>query len=85
MPLWDEVDDEIDEPEPVFAAGGARKFEDGMETELFCEDCGAVMIVRTNRNNGGQFLGCQNWPDCTSTRKIPESWIMKHDGQEQLL
>jgi ssDNA-binding Zn-finger/Zn-ribbon topoisomerase 1 len=84
MPLWDEIEDDDDEVES-WSLGGARKFEDGMETELTCEECGAVMIVRTNRQNGGQFLGCQNWPDCTSTRKIPESWIMKRDGQEQLL
>jgi ssDNA-binding Zn-finger/Zn-ribbon topoisomerase 1 len=83
MPLWDEVED--DEPEEHWNLGGARKFEDGMETELLCEECGAVMVVRTNRQNGGQFLGCRDWPDCTYTRKIPESWIMKRDGQEQLL
>jgi ssDNA-binding Zn-finger/Zn-ribbon topoisomerase 1 len=84
MPLWDIEDDE-DEPEETFAPGGARKFEDGKETEIECEECGAPMVVRTNRNNGGQFLGCSAYPDCKTTRKIPESWIMQQDGQEKLL
>lgn len=85
MPLWDEVDEEMDEPEIHYKPGGERKFEDGLETELTCDECGAPMIVRTNRNNGHNFLGCSNYPDCEFTRKIPESWIMRADGQETLL
>lgn len=59
-------------------------FPDGMESETFCPDCGMGLVVRTNRANGNQFLGCPDWPACTHTQGIPESWRMKRAGQKEL-
>jgi restriction system protein len=30
----------------------------------FCPKCEAEMVVRTNRQNGNKFWGCQNYPRC---------------------
>jgi ssDNA-binding Zn-finger/Zn-ribbon topoisomerase 1 len=60
------------------------RFEDGLQTDIHCPDCGGVFIVRTNKANGGQFLGCSNWPDCQNTRPIPEEWVMRAQGQAEL-
>jgi ssDNA-binding Zn-finger/Zn-ribbon topoisomerase 1 len=30
------------------------------------------MVIRTNKANGSEFLGCTGWPDeCTETMKLP--------------
>jgi len=60
------------------------KFENNKETDIPCPDCGKLLRVKTNRTNGNQFLGCPGWPDCTYTRGIPEAWIMRAQGQEEL-
>ena len=60
------------------------KFVINSKTELACEACGAVMIVKENRTTGHQFLGCNNWPDCDRTRSIPESMKMRASGQPEL-
>jgi len=62
------------------------QFEDGKESEIVCPNCqdSPKLIVRTNRSNGNQFLGCPNWPECNFTRGIPEEWIMRAQGQQEL-
>jgi ssDNA-binding Zn-finger/Zn-ribbon topoisomerase 1 len=59
----------------------AFKLQDRSEVSKPCPKCkregrGVVkLIVRTNRDNGRQFLGCPNWPDeCDYTEQIPE-WV----------
>jgi len=66
------------------------KLQDRAETSIYCPRCkaegrGAVkLIVRTNRQNDSQFLGCPNWPNCTHTESIPE-WIkMEAAGASRL-
>ena len=61
-------------------------FEDGESGEVECPRCvpRVKMVVRTNRANGGQFLGCPNWPECPETTDIPESWRMRALGQPEL-
>jgi len=56
------------------------------ETDIPCPVCNPItkLIVKTNRHNENQFLGCPNWPDCTYTRPIPEAWKMRAEGQPSL-
>ena len=62
------------------------KFERNKQSEIHCPNCtpAVKLIVKTNRKNDNQFLGCPNWPNCNYTRSIPESWIMIANGQPQL-
>jgi len=59
---------------------------DHTEVSLHCPECGPAhkLIIRTNRENGGQFLGCPRWPDCEYTREIPEDIKMNAAGAERL-
>lgn len=42
------------------------------------------MVLRTNGQNGSEFLGCSRYPDCTHTEKLP-AWIeMERAGAERL-
>lgn len=61
-------------------------FDDKKPTGIPCPDCGPAveLIVRTNRENGSQFLGCPNYPDCTYRRGIPEEWKLRQAGQPGL-
>lgn len=36
-----------------------------------CQDCGGLMIERSNRQKGSKFLGCVNYPECKYTRNLP--------------
>jgi ssDNA-binding Zn-finger/Zn-ribbon topoisomerase 1 len=60
-----------------------KKFENGTESDILCPDCvpPRKLIVKTNRQNENQFLGCPNYPICTYTRPIPEAWKMRAAGQ----
>lgn len=63
------------------------KLPNGKKMAITCPECGVGthLIVRTNRSQGHQFLGCENWPDCNYTRSIPESIRMEAAGQPRLL
>ncbi len=39
-------------------------------TDIACEKCGSPMLVKWGRN--GRFLACSAYPDCRSTRPLPE-------------
>ena len=66
------------------------QFVHNAEVAIYCPTCkeagrGAVkLIVRTVHSSDRQFLGCPNWPDCDYTRGIPESMIMRANGQPEL-
>ncbi len=62
------------------------KFEENTESDILCPNCNPPrkLIVKTNKVNGGQFLGCPNYPACDYTRGIPEEWIMRASGQPSL-
>ena len=34
-----------------------------------CPRCGGILVIRTSKN-GSQFYGCENYPECTFTKKI---------------
>ncbi len=63
------------------------EFPNNKETDLRCQNCTADvrLIIKTNRHNGNQFLGCPNWPECDYTRQIPESLKMALRGHPRLL
>lgn len=65
-------------PKPLFV--------DGLSGEIFCPKCmpRVALVVRTNRLTKAQFLGCPNWPDCSESAQIPESWRMRAAGQQEL-
>ena len=39
------------------------------ETDIMCEKCGKVMIVRTGKR--GRFLACSGYPECRNTKPYP--------------
>ena len=63
MSLWDFVqDDDPDEEEVTIGPGRVN--------EMTCPECGADMVVRTNKQNGHTFLGCSDWPKCEHTISV---------------
>jgi ssDNA-binding Zn-finger/Zn-ribbon topoisomerase 1 len=62
------------------------KFQENTESDIACPHCVPPrrLIVKTNKINGGQFLGCPNYPTCDYTRPIPEEWVMRANGQPTL-
>lgn len=42
------------------------------EPKPACPDCGAIMVLRRNRNTGQKFWACNRFPDCRGTRDIDE-------------
>jgi ssDNA-binding Zn-finger/Zn-ribbon topoisomerase 1 len=62
-----------------------QKFPNGAVSGVNCPNCfPEKFVVRTNRENDSQFLGCPNYPQCTETAPIPEEWIMRQNGQKEL-
>lgn len=49
-----------------------------------CKRCGALMQIKTNRETGEDFLGCERWPECTHTEKLPEAITLRRQGQKGL-
>lgn len=66
------------------------KLKDRSEVNRYCPDCrdegrGAVkLVVRTNSENGTQFLGCPNFPMCRHSEPIPEDVKMEAAGATRL-
>lgn len=58
----------------------------GLEVAITCPKCGPAtkLKVRENHQNGSQFLGCPNWPQCDHTQGIPEHVKMEAAGQPRL-
>ena len=40
------------------------------KTDIKCEKCGSPMVIKWGRN--GRFLACSAYPECKSTRPLPE-------------
>jgi DNA topoisomerase-1 len=40
------------------------------QTDIACQECGSPMVIKWGRN--GRFLACSAWPECKSTRPLPE-------------
>lgn len=35
-----------------------------------CPECGGKLVIRNNRSDGSQFLGCENYPACSHTKSV---------------
>jgi ssDNA-binding Zn-finger/Zn-ribbon topoisomerase 1 len=55
----------------------------GKKVNIACPDCGAMMVVRRNRENGSYFLGCHRYPNCKVTLEIDEPLKMKLLGYKE--
>jgi ssDNA-binding Zn-finger/Zn-ribbon topoisomerase 1 len=56
----------------------------GKKTASSCSDCGAVMVVRQNRQDESFFLGCNQYPYCKHTEEITEELYMELIGHPKL-
>lgn len=61
----------------------------GVCGELGCATCGALacrapMVVRTNRQNGSEFLACSHYAACLNTRGVPEAYRLRKLGYSEL-
>ena len=50
------------------------------ETDIKCEKCGSVMIMRWGRN--GQFLACSSYPECKSTKPLPKDEVQAKTNEK---
>lgn len=50
-------------------------------TDEVCQTCGSPMVIKFGRF--GQFLACQNYPECKTTREVgsPKSKVQSQDGE----
>lgn len=64
-----------------------KPFPNGMPVAKSCPKCGPAhrLVIRTNSENGSQFLGCCNFPQCRHTEPIPESMRLEQLVQKKLL
>jgi ssDNA-binding Zn-finger/Zn-ribbon topoisomerase 1 len=58
----------------------------GQEVTVPCPNCGidTRLVVRVNKKNGLQFLGCPNWPQCDHTQNVPDHIRMEALGAPKL-
>mgnify|MGYP001580698443 CR=1 FL=1 len=45
---------------------------------------GHWLVVRKNRETGGEFLGCSRWPECVYAEPLPEDIKMRRAGAQVL-
>ena len=59
---------------------------DKTPTAKTCPKCGPVarLLVRTNPVTKVQFLGCENYPNCTFTEPLTEDLKLKSLGERRL-
>ena len=56
----------------------------GAAVKVTCPKCGAPMVARSNRNTGGEFLGCSQYPNCRETKEMPTYVKLIRQGASQL-
>lgn len=49
-----------------------------------CPECGGRLVVRVNRQNDTEFLGCASYPVCTHTEGVPEYLRLRKLGFAEL-
>ena len=49
-------------------------------TDVPCEKCGKMMVIKWGRN--GRFLACPGYPECQSTRELPENEAAAEAGRQ---
>ncbi|REJ75350.1 MAG: type I DNA topoisomerase [Acidobacteria bacterium] len=50
-------------------------------TDEVCEKCGAGMVIKFGRY--GQFLACENYPECKNTREVASKRDKESDSEEE--
>jgi DNA helicase-4 len=48
-----------------------RSAKKSRSTALRCPECGSFLVVRRNRRDNSEFLGCQGYPRCRYTQDLP--------------
>lgn len=43
---------------------------DRKDEVTFCDDCGSIMLIRENKENGDKFYGCIEYPECKNTEPL---------------
>ena len=54
------------------------------KTTRVCDECGADMVVRTNRSTGEPFLGCTRYPECAYTTPLQVDQQLRAAGARTL-
>lgn len=49
-----------------------------------CLQCGQPMVIRRNRTNDHEFLGCSAFPRCAHAESLPEWFRLKAQGAPEL-
>ena len=49
-----------------------------------CPQCSKPLVIRRNKKTDKEFLGCEQWPDCTYTEPLPAYIEMKRAGAQTL-
>ena len=60
-------------------AGLKDKKKASIPTDEICENCGAGMVIKFGRY--GQFLACENYPECKTTREVVKKSSAETSGQ----
>ena len=60
-------------------AGLKDKKKASIPTDEICENCGAGMVIKFGRY--GQFLACENYPECKTTREVAKKSTTETSGQ----
>ncbi len=61
----------------------AREIKNALYKQNFfgkCPKCGADLVLRKSRN-GKRFIGCSNYPRCTTTYPLPQKGVVFFEGE----
>lgn len=54
------------------------------KTVRVCDECGADMVIRTNRATQEKFLGCTRYPECMHSEPLPIDQQLRAAGAKGL-
>ncbi len=74
--FWDRFSKNLAEAEESIK--GKKK--QAIPTDEICENCGAGMVIKFGRY--GQFLACENYPECQTTREVTKKSDTSKEGAE---
>lgn len=55
-----------------------------MKVMKLCPDCAQLLVIRTNKLNESQFLGCSGYPECTHTEPLTEYMKLRMAGVKDM-
>ncbi|RLF51813.1 MAG: DNA topoisomerase I [Thermoplasmata archaeon] len=61
----------------------AREIKNALYKQNFfgkCPNCGSDLVLRKSRN-GKRFIGCSNYPKCTTTYPLPQKGVVFFEGE----